>query len=502
MDSLSEALYNEKRNAIPSWQGYHYQAMIAIYKYLEFILQKFIGDNIPEQAIVKIEWMEDFVIQDNGNIQEIYQVKKTLTEKNRAEVLQNFILQYKLMGQKNTQWKIVFDQPDDCAQLTETEFDQIYKDYIEDTFIFELNQLLKNVANAHYWEENLKLVSSSSQLKNVRGYIRKWMELKGCASSTLEERKLICEECIKVVCDKLKKKANDFNTFNEKLEFLHCKADDLEQECKQLIVMLSQPNVGSKAYIAKNAILSEQDILNKLYCKIYNIMMLLHTKTERNNFVFSIKELQEVFIDIENTNYKWEKLLWDKREEFLELVKDDLCSGCKTDEGETCNDEQCIVKTIKNWKMREMVDNMSLELPVFNAKDAVTSLTNKVTNDKFSFLIEVFEQYKDQLDLEKDTRLNFKDQSIFLSNILVGKSMGVKKRTKINILENFWEHIDIYKDYDNILTKEFQEVIEEGEIRSAIKNYQINLEGEENQKNKKVPSFRDISKVSFITEVE
>ena len=96
MDSLSKALYNEKRNAIPSWQGYHYQAMIAIYKYLEFILQKYANDNIPEQAIVKIEWMEDFVIQDKGNIKEIYQVKRTLSKENRAEVLQNFILQYNL----------------------------------------------------------------------------------------------------------------------------------------------------------------------------------------------------------------------------------------------------------------------------------------------------------------------------------------------------------------------------------------------------------------------
>lgn len=95
--------------------------------------------------------------------------------------------------------------------------------------------------------------------------------------------------------------------------------------------------------------------------------------------------------------------------------------------------------------------------------------------------------------------MNFKDQSIFISNILVGRSGSVKTRTKTNILENFWEHIEIYKDYDNILTKEFQEEIKEGEIRNAIKNYQIDLEGEENQKPK---SVRDVFKVSFITEVE
>lgn len=104
MDDLVQALYNERRNAIPSWQGYHYQAMVAVYKYLEFIWDGFQNKNIPEQVIAKIEWLEDFVIEDNGRMEEIYQVKKTLTNANRKEILQNFILQYKLLGQNNTKY--------------------------------------------------------------------------------------------------------------------------------------------------------------------------------------------------------------------------------------------------------------------------------------------------------------------------------------------------------------------------------------------------------------
>ena len=34
-----DALYNEKRNAIPSWQGYHYQAQAATFYFLKYILK-------------------------------------------------------------------------------------------------------------------------------------------------------------------------------------------------------------------------------------------------------------------------------------------------------------------------------------------------------------------------------------------------------------------------------------------------------------------------------
>ena len=33
----SEALYSERRNAIPIWQGYHYQGEGALRRYLEII---------------------------------------------------------------------------------------------------------------------------------------------------------------------------------------------------------------------------------------------------------------------------------------------------------------------------------------------------------------------------------------------------------------------------------------------------------------------------------
>ena len=497
MESFSEALYNEKRNAIPSWQGYHYQAMVAVYKYLEFIWDKFENKKVvPEQVIVKIEWMEDFVIQDKENIKEIYQVKKTLTNANRKEVLQNFILQYKLMEQENIQWKIVFDQPDQDMLLSEAEFNQVYEEYIEEKFICELSELEKNINDAEFWNENLKLNNKASKLKTIRSYINKWASIEKYDYASLEGRKCIFEKCIKVVGEKLVKRDEDYNVFAKKLEFISCQSKGLEKECKSLIEKLSRSNPNSKPYIEKNNMLSETDILDKLYCKIYSIMMRLNSKQEGDKFFLSLQDLKEVFMDTENTNYKWERLLWEKREEFLEKMKEDFCDDCRADHGEQCDDEDCIIGTVKNWSMKEVIDNMSLELPLFKVVNVKDSITNKISDDKLRFLQEVFEDYRKELELIDRKVLKFRDKKVFLSSVISGAKGKVKKRMKTDIMNNFWEHIEIYKDYDNILTKEFQDEIQRGEIKSIIQKY------EKKDSQREHPSFMDISKVSFITEVK
>lgn len=495
MEDLVQALYNERRNAIPSWQGYHYQAMVAVYKYLEFIWDRFQSKKgIPEQVIAKIEWLEDFVMEDNGRIEEIYQVKKTLTNLNREEILHNFILQYKLSGQKDTKWKIVFDEPKQCTPLSESEFEQIYKEYIEKKFICELRELENNVGNADYWKNNLNLQNGSSKLKNVRSYIRKWIETNSYHYDSMEERQCICKECIQVVCDKLDRQKNDYTKFNNNLEFLSSPINSLAAKCQKLIEKLSESYQGAEPYIKRNKSLSEAEILDKLYCKIYSIMMSLESKAEGDKFFLSLQDLKEAFLDAENTDYKWQKLLWDKREEFLEIIKEDICYGCSSDHGEHCEDEECVFGTIKDWNMKEIIDNMSLEFPVFNVVDPYKSISNKIAYVRLEFLQDVFNDYKRKLNLLDRKILEFKDKNIFLSSIISGGKSG-KKRMKTNIMNNFLEHVEIYKDYDKILTKEFQDEVQQDEIHSIMKKKEILEE-------QKHPTFMDISTISFITKVE
>lgn len=500
MEDLVQALYNERRNAIPSWQGYHYQTMVAVYKYLEFIWDRFENkfENkkiIPEQVIVKIEWLEDFVIEENGRIEEIYQVKKTLTNANRKEILQNFILQYKLLGQNDTKWKIVFDEPQQCDSLSESEFEQIYKEYIEEKFICELRELESNVGNADYWKENLKLNDAKSKLKTIRSYIREWIKTKGYYYDSLKERQCICKECIQVVCEKLDRQNNDYKEFDNNLEFLSCPISSLEKKCKDLIEKLSVPHQGAEPYIKRNKSLLEAEVLDKLYCKIYDIMMSLKSKAEGDKFFLSLKDIEDAFLDTENTDYKWKKILWNKREEFLEKIKKNICDKCTTYNSENCEDSDCVFGTIKDWNMKKIIDNMSLDFPEFDVKDPCGSISNKISKDRLDFLQLVFEDYKKEIKLLDRRILEFKDKNIFLSSIISGSRGSIKDEMKSSIINNFYEHVEVYKDYDKILTKEFQGEIQQDEIHSIRKNKGI-LEGQ------KYPSFKDISTVRFITEVE
>ena len=90
MGQLDEALYNERRNAIPSWQGYHYQGMTALLYFLKELVNKFEEDEngvLAGNLKIKIEWLEDFIIFDNNEIKKIYQIKKTITKKNSKRII-------------------------------------------------------------------------------------------------------------------------------------------------------------------------------------------------------------------------------------------------------------------------------------------------------------------------------------------------------------------------------------------------------------------------------
>lgn len=502
MDDLVQALYNERRNAIPSWQGYHYQAMVAVYKYLEFIWDRFHNKKVkPEQVIAKIEWLEDFVIEDNCRIEEIYQVKKTLSKANRKEILQNFILQYKLSGQKDTKWKIVFDEPQQSTSLTklsESEFEQIYKEYIEEKFISELRELENNVGNIDYWKSNLDLMNKYSKLKTIRSYIRKWIKTKNYHYDTVDARQCICKECIQVVCDKLGRQKNDYEEFYKNLEFLSCPINSLVKKCQDLIEKLSTPRQGAEPYIKRNKSLLEEEILDKLYCKIYDIMMSLKSKAEGDKFFLSLKDIKDEFLDADNTDYKWKKILWEEREKFLERIKKKICDKCTTNNSENCEDRDCVFGTIKDRDMKEIIDNMSLDFPKFDVKDPCGSIRNKISKDRLDFLQLMFEDNKKKITLLDRRKLEVKGKNIFLSSIISGSRGSIKEDMKTNIMNNFYDHVEIYKDYDKILTKEFQDEIQQDEIHSIMKKKEI----QEIQEEQKRPSFMDISTISFVTEVE
>lgn len=311
----------------------------------------------------------------------------------------------------------------------------------------------------------------------------------------MEERQCICKECIQVVCEKLGRQNNDYIEFNNNLEFLSCPINSLAAKCQKLIEKLSESYQGAEPYIKRNKSLSEAEILDKLYCKIYDIMMSLKSKAEGDKFFLSLKDIKDEFLDAENTDYKWKKILWDKREEFLEKIKKNICDKCTTNNSENCDDRDCVFGTIKDWNMKEIIDNMSLDFPKFDVKDPCGSISNKISRDRLDFLQLMFEDYQRELKLLDRRILEFKDKNIFLSSIISGSRGSIKDEMKRNIIKNFYEHVEIYKDYDKILTEMFEDEIQQDEIHSIMKKKEILEE-------QKHPSFMDISTISFVTKVE
>ena len=92
MNELFEALYDARKNAISSWQGYHYQGMVALMFFMEVLVRRYdISETEAEKIKLRIEWIEDFVLSENNEAKVICQVKKTLNKSNFKEVLGNFI---------------------------------------------------------------------------------------------------------------------------------------------------------------------------------------------------------------------------------------------------------------------------------------------------------------------------------------------------------------------------------------------------------------------------
>lgn len=113
MNELYEALYDARRNAISSWQGYHYQGMVALQCFLEELVNRYaISENEAAKLRLKIEWIEDFRLFENQEAKIIYQVKKTLTQSNLEEVLGNFIVQFKILQDDEIEWVLAYNNTD------------------------------------------------------------------------------------------------------------------------------------------------------------------------------------------------------------------------------------------------------------------------------------------------------------------------------------------------------------------------------------------------------
>ena len=478
-----DALYNEKRNAIPSWQGYHYQAQAATFYFLKYIFGKH-KENYEslDKIYVKVECMEDFIIYDNEEMVEIYQAKKTLNNSDYNDVMRNFIFQHKIINNEYCKWILVFndDERSEDFTITKEKYLNIYRDYITEGILKELNILKENI-NIEFWRQNLKTRDSQnsiSVLKNIRQYINKIMSSVGIDRKKIS--KLECQRFTDNHIDKiitmLTKKEDDFNKYNQQLILEKKQITSLKLESEKILSEICENN-----YINKGDLFTIEDIIDSIYVLMYEKLMLIMNKAS-SELILTYNDVKDIIEGTSYINELWKREVFKIREQIIDSIDENYCSECSE---KKCG--QCALKDILKLNFMEFIDNCNLEYPKFNSENIMKSLQNKLSEDKYNYFIEVMFLNKNNMfcsTSDNQVKYNYKGKDLFVSQFISSDKISTGK-----LINNIPEHLDIYNEYDEVLTKSFDRIIDPQDA-DLLKNIE--------QLEEKAPSFIEVLPIKFI----
>lgn len=480
-----EALYNENRNAIPSWQGYSYQGEVAALKFLNYLLHQF--QNNPEsvnKSNVLIEWMEDFVIFEGNTVKQIYQVKKTLSKSEYEDVIKNFILQFKFVNDDSCEWFIIYDDVsnDELESVSEKIFNELFENFINGEIISELKLLQENRSNLDFWKEHLNLKYSDSKLKKIRCFIRKLLE-----GDSLQFSKLRVEECeaftdknIVNVIASLEQNDHDYAKFNDQVKFEKIEISSIKPTA---IIIIDQ--LVRESYIEKNDIMQSCDIFNTLYIQLYEILMKIKNK-KTEPFIICFDDIKEIFLSSEKMLTLWKERVYSAREKISRKFSDN-CERCST---KYC--VECQINTFLDLDFCELVDHCNLEYPKVKPKDIMESLENKLYKDKYTHLFNIIlANYTKGINCIQES--NFVELSKNDKRVFVSQNISDDDDDNRNdLINNISDHLDVYKEYSYILTKNFSDVIDPDHLK-ILENIESELHGNRD------PKFQDILPITFLS---
>lgn len=477
MEHFVEELYSGRRNAITSWQGYEYQGMMGLLRFLEKLVSEYekrSGGLAEMDLKLKFEWVEDFVLLEDDRVAEIHQIKKTLTSANRKEVLSNFILQFKILAVKDMKWYLGYSDTElTSLELSSLEFDQFYNDLIRDRWIYQIGLLEANYKDATFWKNNLNLIKKSSVCKDVRSYLRNKFGEKKYDTET--QRAFICHNILMPLKNRLAREGSDYADFKKCLEFRQIRINEVDNNCIQQLRELFRLDIN------RNLLLTEGDILAKLFADIYRKMQRLENDEDLKNFKYEEEDILRILLDEDQASFRWEASLYRRKEKLWTDLKRDICSACTIKRCSTC-----IINTVKEWDMRNFYDNINLELPLFSAEREEESINNKLSDVKHSILMDILDYHKTQLRLQGSEIAEINHQYAISSVLQIGRTQ--KKINIQGIMDNYWAHSKIYRDYDNILTSEFDYELDESQL-SILK---------EEGKQEGIPLFNEIRNTKFV----
>lgn len=477
MEQLVEELYSGRRNAITSWQGYEYQGMMGLLRFLKKLVSEYEkrpGGPAALDLKLKFEWVEDFVLLEDDSVTEIHQIKKTLTSANRKEVLSNFILQFKILADEDINWYLGYsDTTLVSLELNSSEFDQFYNEFIVDRWIYQLGLLEANYKDATYWKNNLNLNEKSSLCKDVRSYLRNKLGEK--KYDTEAERAFICHNILIPLKNRLVRGSSDYADFKECLEFRQIRINEVDNNCIQQLGELFRLDIN------RNSLLTEGDILAKLFADMYRKMQRLENDEELKNFKYEEEDILRILLDKDQASFRWEASLYRRKEKLWSDLKRDICSVCTI---KRCS--ACIINTVKEWDMWNFYENINLELPLFSAEREEESINNKLSDTKHSTLMDILDYYKTQLRLQESEIAEINHQYVISSVHEIGRTQ--RNNNIQGIMDNYWAHSKIYRDYDNVLTSKFNYVLEESQL-SILR---------EEGKQEGLPLFNEIRNTKFV----
>lgn len=475
-----DALYNEKRNAIPSWQGYHYQAQAATFYFLKYILKKHNENYVGlENVYIKVECMEDFIIYDNEKMVEIYQAKKTLNNSDYNDVMRNFIFQHKIINDESCNWVLVYDGDTRSInnRISSLEYWGIYQDYIAEGILKELNMLKENV-DIYFWRENLKTKNEKSALKNTRHYINKIMSSIGIDRTKISI--VQCKEFIDYHIDKiiilLDKNLQDFKKYNKQLALEKKEINGLTGESKSIIGEICDNN-----YINKGEVLTTEQIIDSIYILMYEKLMLIMNKAT-SELILTYNDVKEIIEGTSFINELWKGEVFKTREQVIDNIDKYYCNECSE---KKCG--ECALKDLLKVNFMELIDNCNLEYPKFECSNIRESWKNKLSEDKYNYFIEIMFSKKNNMSCsisDNQVKYNYKGTDLFVSQFISSDKISRDK-----LINNIQEHLDIYNEYDEVLTKAFEMVVDPQDTR-LLKNIE--------QIEEKEPSFIEVLPIKFI----
>ena len=178
-------------------------------------------------------------------------------------------------------------------------------------------------------------------------------------------------------------------------------------------------------------------------------------RTKQEIFEYNLSDIKKIILNTSDAIKQWAVFLKNTQDELLKMTNKKCCSVCT--HADECS--SCIINTISEWNMQELVDNLNLEYPLFSEENAIVSYRNKATDQKLHMLVNILNTLKNDIMVKKNEILCDSEDPA-LSMILGSEDEeDVNGEIIMKLLKNYKVHQKVYRDHAVILTKKFNYIL-------------------------------------------